>query len=64
MEDEMITTTQAGEMLGVTGETIRDWIRNERIEAIKTPGGKFRVRLSSIKRLLGEPENSQAIQPQ
>ena len=54
MDDKMITTTDAGEKLGVTGMTIRRWIRAGKLEAIRTVGRQIRVKESSVDALLNE----------
>lgn len=57
--DEMITTSAAGEMLGVSGQTVRRMIDDGHLDAIKTPGGHFRVKKSSVVNLLQSLEQTQ-----
>ena len=57
-EQEMITTTQAGNMLGVSGQTVRMWIASGKIDAIRTLGGKIRVKSSSVAKLLESLEQN------
>jgi len=59
--DEMITTTAAGKELGVSGQTVRQMIAAGYLEAIRTPGGHFRVKASSVKRLAETYELSQTV---
>lgn len=54
MEDRLITTTEAGKILGVSGQTVRDWIGANRLISIRTVGGKIRIRLSDAEKLLNE----------
>lgn len=43
MNPETITTTAAAKLLGVTSQTIRDWIRSGKIISEKTGGGHNRI---------------------
>jgi excisionase family DNA binding protein len=56
--DTFLSAKEAAERLGVSIVTLRRWARQERIKAIRTPGGRFRYPLSEINRILGiEEEN-------
>lgn len=46
--EEMITVGKAAESLGVTGQTIRRLIHAQKLKAILTEGGKFRIFRSSL----------------
>ncbi|HIC96226.1 TPA: IS607 family transposase, partial [Candidatus Bipolaricaulota bacterium] len=45
---------EAARMLGVTPQTLRLWVRQGKIKALKTPGGRYRYPLSEIRRLRGD----------
>ncbi len=38
----MLTTSQAGDLLGVTGQTIKNWVRDRRIKGFRV-GGRIMV---------------------
>jgi excisionase family DNA binding protein len=43
MNPEYITTTEAAQLLGVTSQTIRNWIRSGKITTELTLGGHNRI---------------------
>jgi len=43
---------------GVTGETVRDWIRTKRLDADTTPTGRYRIPRLAFERLI-EKKKSQ-----
>jgi len=43
MNPEYITTTEAARLLGVTAQTIRNWIRSGKITTEPTMGGHNRI---------------------
>jgi excisionase family DNA binding protein len=51
-EDEILTTRQVAELLGVSVKTAQTWVTSGVIEAWKTPGGHRRIRRSAVERLL------------
>lgn len=53
-QDKMIRIGEAAKMIGVRIETLREWDRLKRFEAIKTPGGSRMYKLSEVKKLLKE----------
>jgi len=64
MEEKMITTTEVAEMFGVSGQTVRRWINDGKLDAIKTPGGKLRVKASSAEKLLNLSQTDHNIKPE
>jgi excisionase family DNA binding protein len=52
--DEFLTMEQAGEVLGVTGRTIFNFIREGRLRASKLGHRIVRVKRSDIDRMLSE----------
>jgi excisionase family DNA binding protein len=51
-DDPILTTREAGELLGIAVSTAQQWIENGLLPAWKTPGGHRRVRLSDVTALL------------
>lgn len=49
---DLLTTTEAAEVLRVTSQTIRDWVRANRLKAVELPGGHLRIPQSEIDRIL------------
>jgi excisionase family DNA binding protein len=54
MNDELLTVSQAAEDLRASTQTIRNWIRAERLAAVRI-GNRFLVPRAEVQRLLGEP---------
>ncbi len=52
MPDDLLTTTEAGDLLSVTGETIRRWVELGRIAYIELPSGQVRIRRSDVDAIL------------
>jgi len=48
------TTGQAARYCFVTSETILNWIRSHRLEAQRTAGGQYRIRLEELLRFMTE----------
>lgn len=48
----LLTTGEAARKLAVTEETIRRWIGEERLAAIRLPSGQYRVRAAAIDAIL------------
>jgi len=53
----LLRTGEAGEMLGVTPKTIREWIKEGRIKALRI-GKEYRVPYEEVERLLREAERN------
>jgi len=47
--EEMISTGQAAKFCSVTPDTILKWIKNNKLQAVKTAGGHFRVSKENLK---------------
>jgi excisionase family DNA binding protein len=52
-ETELLTATQAAEALSATSQTIRNWIRAERLRAVRI-GHRFLIPRAEVERLRGE----------
>ena len=48
---ELLTTSQAAALLGVTCQTVKNYIYKGRLTAYKTPGGHYRIRRDDIIKL-------------
>ena len=46
-----VTPAQAAELLGVSYQTVKQWIYRKRIRSVRTPGGHHRIPPSEIRRL-------------
>jgi excisionase family DNA binding protein len=49
---ELLTVSQAAEALNATSQTVRNWIRGERIEAVRI-GNRFLIPSTEVERLRG-----------
>lgn len=62
-----LTTREAAERLGVTVNALKAWIREERLPALRTPGGHHRISESDLtefqKRLLDSSRPASASRP-
>jgi excisionase family DNA binding protein len=54
MEQERISTGQAAKLCSVTPDTILKWIKNKKIEAVKTAGGHYRITKEKLKPFMVE----------
>jgi molybdopterin-binding protein len=50
-----LTPAEAAELLGVSYQTVKQWIYRKRIRSTRTPGGHHRIPRSEIARLGGGP---------
>lgn len=48
-----LTTKQAAEQLAVSQPTIRRWIDQGRLRAVRLPSGQYRIEQAEVDRLLG-----------
>lgn len=51
-KEEYITTSEAAELLNVSSETVRNYVKQGKISYIETLGGHKRYSLESIKKLI------------
>lgn len=56
-EKQLLTMKEAKKMLGVSTRTIQRWDHDGKIKCIRTVGGRRRIPLSEVQRLLKEGEN-------
>jgi excisionase family DNA binding protein len=52
-ETELLTVSQAAEAFSATSQTIRNWIRGDRVKAVRI-GNRFLIPRSEVERLRGE----------
>lgn len=50
--EKLVSLKEVAELLGVHPCTLREWDKNGKLEAIKTPGGHRKYQLSTIESLL------------
>src|SRR5450631_561500 len=50
-----LTAAQAARLLGVSHQTLKQWIYKKRIRSVRTPGGHHRIPRSEVRRLAGSP---------
>jgi len=48
-----LTPAEAANLLGVSYQTVKQWIYRKRIRSVRTPGGHHRIPASEIRRLGG-----------
>jgi predicted site-specific integrase-resolvase len=48
MTDRLLDVSVVARKIGVSAETVRAWIRADRIEYEQTPTGRYRIRASVI----------------
>lgn len=52
-DTELLTVSQAAEAFNATSQTIRNWIRGDRVQALRI-GNRFLIPRSEVERLRGE----------
>ncbi|MEK9953666.1 MAG: helix-turn-helix domain-containing protein [Curvibacter sp.] len=52
--DELMTTRQAGEVLGVAVRTVQLWVESGVLPAWRTAGGHRRISRGAVEKLLAE----------
>jgi len=54
MEERLLTIKEAKRLLGVSTKTIQRWDKAGKIRCVRTPGGRRRIPLSEVLRIMGE----------
>ena len=44
----MLSTKEVADIMGVTSETVRDWINRGRLTGVRLPSGQFRVTRAAL----------------
>lgn len=52
-DDPLITPEEVARRIGKTGPTVRQWIKDGLLKAIRQPSGLFMIRTSEVNKLLG-----------
>jgi excisionase family DNA binding protein len=52
-DQELLTASQAAEALNASSQTIRNWIRSDRLHAVRI-GNRFLIPRSEVERMLGD----------
>ena len=47
--DEMLSTGKVAKIFGVSSNTVLNWIKEGKLDAVKTPGGHYRVPISAVR---------------
>jgi excisionase family DNA binding protein len=55
MPGELLTTTEAAQLLGVVRSTVLRYVRTGKLPAISLPSGHTRIRREDVERLLQDP---------
>jgi excisionase family DNA binding protein len=63
LRNNLLSTGKASKLLSVTPDTILKWIKREKLPAVKTAGGHYRVTQEAIGTLLNGPAEKPAHQP-
>lgn len=50
--DEMITTSEAGQLLGVSGQTVRRLVHGNKLIAMRTEGNQIRISKNSVEKYI------------
>lgn len=63
MDDkELLTASQAAEVLGASSQTIRNWIRSDRLDAVRI-GNRFLIPRTEVERMRGDVSLPQGDSP-
>ena len=62
---EMLKPQDAARLIGVSYPTLKQWIYNDKVRSVKTPGGHHRIPRSEVDRLTGarQPMASKRTKP-
>jgi molybdopterin-binding protein len=56
-----LTPAEAADLLGVSYQTVKQWIYRKRLRSVRTPGGHHRIPRSEIARLGGAPAAARSV---
>lgn len=52
--DDMMTTGEVASKFHVAGKTVREWVKQGKLRAYATPGGRYRFKHSEVEAFLEE----------
>jgi molybdopterin-binding protein len=55
---EMLKPQDAAKLIGVSYPTLKQWIYNDKVRSVRTPGGHHRIPRSEVDRLTGAKQQS------
>lgn len=55
---EMLKPQDAAKLIGVSYPTLKQWIYNDKVRSVRTPGGHHRIPRSEVDRLTGARQQS------
>lgn len=61
LDSEMLSTGQVAKKLGVSTQAVINWIEAEKLEAIKLPGGHYRIPADQFKTTIEQDTKREAI---
>jgi excisionase family DNA binding protein len=56
-EDPLLSVADVARLLGVTGQTVREWIKDDKLRAHRAGARFWRIRKSEVDRMLSEQSN-------
>ena len=57
-QQEYYKLHEAAKEVGVSKDTMRRWIRAEKVDSVKTPGGHYRIHKSTVNNLCKHWQNT------
>lgn len=61
LDSEMLSTGQVAKKLGVSTQAVINWIESKKLEAIKLPGGHYRIPADQFKTTIEQDTKREAI---
>ena len=55
---EMLKPQDAAKLMGVSYPTLKQWIYNDKVRSVRTPGGHHRIPRSEVDRITGAKQHS------
>ena len=52
--DDMMTTGEVASKFHVAGKTVRQWVKQGKLKAYATPGGRYRFKADEVEAFIGE----------
>ncbi len=60
LEDELLSVDQVARILGVHADTVRRYVRQKKLKAVRLSATNLRIRRSELERFIKERETDQA----